>query len=102
MSWTSSSKDICSTPFLMREITVTADSATATEVAHGGPTGTTPDAYWLSQTNSNPTASEMSITTVDGTNLTLDAEAASSCKVYCIWLAQARQDSQSIDSDNDS
>jgi hypothetical protein len=102
MAWSSSSKDLCSWPFLVREITVTADSATATEVAHGGPTGTPPDMYPLVLTKSNPTATEMSVTTVDGTNLTIDAEGASSCKIYCVWFAQARQDSQSIDTDNDS
>lgn len=101
MAWSSTAKELCAVPFLVREITITADSATATEVAHGGPTGTPPDMYPLVLTKSNPTGTEMSITSVDGTNLTVDAEAASSCKVFCIWFAQARQDGESIDSDND-
>ena len=94
--------DVCFSPLLIRKQTYTA-GATATEFAHGGPASTRPDLMIPVVSATNPTASEVAVyaSASDLNKFTLDCEAASgTITVYHIWVNKARQDGQSINSDN--
>ena len=103
-------KVIQSTPFLVTELVVaTANGTDAVELAHGGPTDTQPDMIYITGYHADG---------VDGgaSNVAWDSAAPSDLdkislfgeydtgtfnyKVYCTFFNQARQDGQSITSDN--
>lgn len=108
-------------PFLVTQNDVTftldgsATSLTVAGVAHGGPTGTTPDKIeWIpaqvAGDSTDSVAVRVNFTTVDTTNDEVDfivyfSAAGTSTKTVvlsqvCTWYDAARQDGQSIDSDN--
>lgn len=100
MAWTSTKTELCAAPFLMTKLEVTADSATATAIDHGGPT-LAPSFVIITSTTANPTGHEITCTAKSTTQVTFDAQAAATFEAICVWIPQARQDGQSINSDND-
>ncbi len=102
MAWTSSNRTLCHVPFVITEITVAPDSTDATAVAHGGPSTLAPDFVVVEQNTANPTGHEITVTDKGTTNVTFDVQnSGSTFKAYCFFIHQARQDGQSINSDNE-
>jgi len=74
-------------PFLIKKYSVTATNANGT-IPHGE--GRTPDFAIAYVTAENPTASEVAVTALDATNVTIDCEAASKAvDVVVFWMAQS-------------
>lgn len=103
MAWTSTAQTLIAQPFVVTKVDVVPDSTTATAVAHGGPSTLAPDLVLFALTKANPTASEVSVTATSTTTVTFDVEGSTNpFSAYCFFFPQARQDGQSITSDNDS
>lgn len=102
MAWTSTTETVLWAPFVLTKITVVPDSTTATAVSHGGPSTLAPNLVLIDATHSNPTATEITCTTKGTSTVTFDVEGtAARFDAYCFFFPQARQDGQSINSDND-
>lgn len=79
--------EVCSTPWLVRKLTITTGN-TSTALTHSGP-ATPPDMYWAQQNVDNPTATECSVHTPTATTITVDCEGdgvASGVVVYLVWF----------------
>lgn len=103
MAWTYTTESMLSWPVVVTKIaTVVPDSTTATALTHGGPSTTAPDFVIIEPTHANPTATEITCTAKGTSTVTIDVEGTNArFNVYCVFLAQARQDGQSINADND-
>ena len=100
------SVEILAVPFLVRAVTFTT-GATVAEIAHGGPANTEPDMVLFVNTGTSAiTASECQWQkgqAADNDNIKVDCEddGNDTITAYCVWFSQARQDGQSINSDNE-
>ena len=84
---TYTTRQVANWPFgVMRVIDVLVAGNTATEVTHAGP-AKAPDLWWVVNTTTNPTASEMSAYSPTSTTITIDCEATSGTyQVILIWF----------------
>jgi hypothetical protein len=89
------------TPYLVRKLTCTG-GATSLAYTHGEPNA--PDEISSTILTESPTVTTVATVRTSATVLTLDTlgDAADAIEIYLKWYPQARQDGQSITSDNNS
>jgi hypothetical protein len=101
MAWTYTTSVLQYTPYVITKIAVTESDTTATELSHGGPTGLAPDMVVIQPISESPTGHEIVCVTRGTSTCKFDVQADTDFDAFCFFFNQARQDGQSINSDND-